>query len=319
MGESESHARACAIATFLELKPVRFFLTIGQRLRHEARDLLELVLLPGLAAVLPWRWCFGLFKWIARKPFLYREAVGRALAEARERGWAGDEGDWLARRRLVTLIDHADFYLARTRSDAWLRRYVDVDGNWGETGRAALQLTFHWGAGMWALRHAYASGARTHMLVAPMRDAQFAGRTVLRRYILARTATIALALRRPVIDVSGSMRPLLRILQADEQIMAVIDVPADQVSSSQPVSLLGAQAHVPRVLPRLAVERQLPVLVYLSGINLDNGRRFLRLVRLGIYSDVDSLVADIFLQLDAAIQESPPSWHLWSEAPRFFR
>ena len=88
---------------------MRFFLTIGQRLRHEARDLLELVLLPGLAAVLPWRWCFGLFKWIARKPFLYREAVGRALAEARERGWAGDEGDWLARRRLVTLIDHADF------------------------------------------------------------------------------------------------------------------------------------------------------------------------------------------------------------------
>ena len=35
------------------------------RLRTELRDLLELVLLPGLAAVLPWPLCFRLFRWLA--------------------------------------------------------------------------------------------------------------------------------------------------------------------------------------------------------------------------------------------------------------
>ena len=39
---------------------------LPRRLRGEARDLIELVLVPGLAAVLPWRWCFVLFRSLAR-------------------------------------------------------------------------------------------------------------------------------------------------------------------------------------------------------------------------------------------------------------
>ena len=35
--------------------------SVVQRLRREGRDVLELVLLPGLAAVLPWPVCFKLF------------------------------------------------------------------------------------------------------------------------------------------------------------------------------------------------------------------------------------------------------------------
>mgnify|MGYP001006485533 FL=1 len=37
-------------------------------LRVQARDLLELWLLPGLAALLPWRWCFALYRRQARWP-----------------------------------------------------------------------------------------------------------------------------------------------------------------------------------------------------------------------------------------------------------
>lgn len=100
------------------------------RLKLEARDLVELVLAPGLAALLPWPISFAIFKRLARWRLLYRSQCDSALAQARARGWVEDEADWLLKRRLVTLVDHSDFYLARTRGSGWMRRHLAVDGQW---------------------------------------------------------------------------------------------------------------------------------------------------------------------------------------------
>ena len=175
-----------------------------QRLRRELSDLLEVVLFPGLAAALPWSLCFRLFKRMSRWKFLYRESCEKALAEAGKRGFAPDPAAWLAQRRLVTLVDHADHYLTRTRSDAWMKRHLSVEGDWPAPDQASLQLTFHWGAGMWALRHAQCAHLKAHMLVASVQGEHFAGREVFHRYIKARTASIALALKRSTVDVSVS-------------------------------------------------------------------------------------------------------------------
>ena len=113
--------------------------TMLARLRVEARDVLELLLLPGLAAVLPWRWSFALFRRMAGWPWLYRAQCMHALAQAQGAGMAPDAARWLREYRLVILTDHADHYLARTRSDAWLRRHVRATGDWGVApGQAAV-------------------------------------------------------------------------------------------------------------------------------------------------------------------------------------
>ncbi len=291
-----------------------------ERLRAEARDLVELVLVPGLAAVLPWRWCFRVFRWLCfHTRFLYRGPCERALTQAQARGWVDDPHTWLAHRRLVTLIDHADYFLERTRSDAWMRKHLHVDGAWPAPNQPAVLCTFHWGAGMWALRHAPSAGLRAHMMVAPPRGAHFDGRTVSRLYAVERTASIARALGRPTLDVSASLRPALRALSQREQVIAVVDVPADQVAVSQAIELLGMKARVPRALFRLAVEQAIPVSVFLTGICLASGKRVLRLRELGVYTEVDALIRDVFAELEQAIIESPPAWHFWSESERFFR
>lgn len=288
------------------------------RLRIEARDLMELVLLPGLAAVLPWRLCFKVFKLLARCSFLYKAQCDAALAQAKARGWATHDSDWLAARRLVTLVDHADYYLARTRSDAWLKSHVLVDGRWPSPGEAALLCTFHWGAGMWGLRHVSASGLKAHALVAPLNGAHFAGRTVLHRYAQARTACVAQALQCPTLDVSASLRPVLRALRSKEQVLAAIDVPSDQVSSSESIPFLGMRARVPRALLRLAVDQGVPVTMFLTGIRMADGKRFIRIRAHGAHEEVETLIRDLFADLEAAIVENPPAWHFWSEAERFF-
>lgn len=290
-----------------------------QRLKVEAKDALELVLIPGLAALLPWPLCFAIFKRLARMRWLYRSQVEAALYQARRYGWAGeDEVHWQWVRRLVTLVDHADYYLVLTRGDAWLKRHFVVQGEWYPPSHASFLLTFHWGAGMWSLHHAANAGLQVHSLVAALDGAHFKGRWVLHQYAKARTAMMSHISGPPTLDVSASLRPVLKALRARQQVFAVVDVPADQVSTSQSIELLGIRAQVPRALFRLAVEHKVPVTVYLAGLQLADGQRFLRIHQFGIYGDVDALIKDVFQVLDQAIRDNPAIWHFWSEAERFF-
>lgn len=289
------------------------------RWRAELRDLFEVVLVPGLAAILPWPVAYRLFRRLAGQSWLYGAETERAFEQAQRLGWAGDAAEWRRRRRLTTLVDHADHYLARTRSDAWMARHMDIDGAWPDPARPGLGLTFHWGAGMWGLRHAAAHGLKAHMLVASVDPAHFGGRSLLHRYIVARTRSIALALRRPFIDVSSDMRPLLKALRANEQVFAVIDVPADQVSASAPMQVIGLPSRLPTALLRLAVDKQVPVFVYVTGFRIENGRRFVRVRELGVPQDLETLVRQVERELDRTIQQDAPAWHFWGEAERFFR
>ncbi len=288
------------------------------RLQVEVRDLVELVLTPSIAAVLPWPVAFRIFQRIARHPFLYRAAVEQALAQARQRGWVKDEADWAAKRRLVTLIDHADLYLARTRSNRWMTRHLEVQGSWPAPDEPAVLSTFHWGAGMWGLRHMGAAGIKVHALVAALQGEYFVGRSVLHWYARARTAEVARTLDRSTLDVSASMLPAIRALRRHEKVGAAVDAPADQLSANSRISLLGMPARVPHGLLRMAVGQKVPVCVYVTGIRMSDGKRFLRIHRLPVHLQTETLVQAVFGLLEACIAEDAPVWHFWSEADRVF-
>jgi lauroyl/myristoyl acyltransferase len=154
--------------------------------------------------------------------------------------------------------------------------------------------------------------------VAPLEGEHFAGRRVLHAYARARTAEVARALGCPALDISGSLRPALQALRRGEQVVAAIDVPADQASASEDMDLLGLRARVPRGLFRLAVDQGLPVTVYLTGLRVADGQRFLRIHSLGVHDDVTRLIQAVFAHLEQAIRDDPPAWHFWSEARRIF-
>jgi len=289
-----------------------------RRLKTEVRDLLELVLLPGLAAVLPWPLCFALFRRLARWRWLYWAGCERALSHASARGVVDDPARWHWMRRLVTLVDHADYYLSRTRGDGWLARHVTREGAWPPPGGAAILCTFHWGAGMWGLRSAASAGLRAHALVAPLNPAAFAGRTVLGWYARARTAEVTRVLGQEALDASSLLRPVIRALRTGEQVLAVVDVPADQAAASEPVTLKGMPARVPRGLLRLAVDQGVPVTVYLTGFDPRTGRRWVRVAPLGVHKNVPALTRAVFAHLETALAEDPAAWHFWGEAERFF-
>lgn len=290
-----------------------------RRLQNELRDLLELVLVPGLAAILPWRFCFRVLKFLSRFEFLYKDSCAQPYAFARAHGWFQNLGLWQRHRRLVMMVDHADFYLVRFRSLRWMNRHMDVDGSWPLPDAAGMLYSFHWGCGMWALWHAGAAGLHPHPLVAPLRREMFPGRWVRFHYFRARNRAVQDALGRAPFDISVSLRPMLKALRAKEQVIALLDVPPNQVSSSQPVPFLGGCAHMPAGLLRVAVEQGLPVTLYANGFRLSDGHRFLRIMRLGVYTDLDALSRKVFGYLEDLIREEPVLWYYCEGASLFFQ
>jgi hypothetical protein len=290
------------------------------RLRIELRDVLELVLLPGLAAALPWPWCFAIFKRVARWRWLYRADCESALAQARQRGWAGeDETHWLWVRRLVTLVDHADHYLGVWRGDRWMDKYLRVEGSWPTPQHGLLLLTFHWGAGYWGLRHAAAHGLRPHALVATLDSHAYQGRTVLSWYARARNVNVAHTLGAPTIDIAQNLKQVVRALRDNHSLLGVVDVPADNAKASLPIKLLGIQASVPRGLLRLAVDQDVPLALYITGLDTRDGRRFLIIEPMEAGESVEALAARVFTRLEQFIAQDAPAWHFWAIAERFFR
>ena len=131
-------------------------------------------------------------------------------------------------------------------------------------------------------------------------------------------AYVAKALGCATLDVSNSLHPAVRALRNNEQVLAAIDVPSDQVAASVPVQIAGMAARVPKALLRLAVEQKVPVTVYLTGINMDTGQRTLRIVPLPVLEDLDALVEAVFIHLTEALHQDSVAWHFWSESERFF-
>lgn len=284
----------------------------------QARDWVELFALPGLALLMPWPWAFGLFRLLVWLPWLYREDAVVALENARKRGYVADDAAWLRRRKLITLVDHADHYLARTRSHRWMARYVKVEGAWPPANTPALLCTFHWGAGMWSLRHARLSGMQAHSLVAPMNAEHFRGRPVLYAYVKARVQTVSNELGVDALDVASSMRPVLQALRSKQQVLAAIDVPADTAEASMQLRMLDERIQIPRALMRVAAEKAIPVTLFTVGLNVETGMRQLKLVQLPVEDDLERLLQGVLDHLDQKIRMEPWAWHFWAQADRFF-
>jgi hypothetical protein len=200
-----------------------------------------------------------------------------------------------------------------------MQKHLQVDGAWPTGQQAVLLLTFHWGAGFWGLRHAAANGLQPHALVASLRTSAYQGRTVMSWYARSRNANVARTLGAPTIDVGKHLKQVIRALRDRHALLGVMDVPADEAKASIPIQLLGMQASVPSGLLRLAVDQQVPVVLYVTGLNTISGRRFLRIKRIGTFATVESLATNVFPELERVITEDAPAWHFWGIAERFFR
>ena len=286
-------------------------------LRLELRSLLEHWLLPATAVPLPWPLAFRLLRVFARYPGLYEEEWRPALAQAREFVPIDDEREWARRYRLTRLVDHADFWLSRTRSARWLRRHVDGASQFPLRDRAAVGVFFHWCAGQWSVRALRANGPRAAVLAGRFSTRSMGGARLGFLYGHVRLRELARAGGRPLIYAPGTVKRALSDLAQGHWVIGTPDVPPTETALAVPVTLFGRPAWFAQGLLLIARRAQVPIVIFTLALDIDSGRRELR-VSGPFAADDPHLLQRIAEYWEGLLREKSWGFTLWPAMPAWF-
>jgi hypothetical protein len=286
------------------------------RLRRELRVLVERWLVPLLIALLPWRLGFRVARRLARWPWFFRERVDATLAVASRYGVVDDPARFAAEQRLYHLIDHVDLFLLKLRSDRFLDRHFDIDGDWPAGDGPLITLSFHWGAGFWGLRSVRRSGRRFAGLSVRTDRESFAGQTLLHRYALARNAEVIRTGAHALVYIGDGPRPMLRALQSAVGLLTSIDVP--NLGGEVRVRVLDRDALLPTGMIKIAEKAKVPIVFFAVWIDLATGRRKLRIREALHVEDRDAAMRFAAGHLDWMLRQAPAAWHFWPYADAIF-
>jgi len=287
------------------------------RLRREVRDLWQLVLAPGLPALLPWRWGFALYRLLSRAQTIFRVPVEVSLRAAMDQMPEQDEHALRRRLRFVRILDAADLYLARRTPVDWAPGgHFRREGEWPEKG-PFMAISCHHGTGMWMLRDLQRAGHRTVVIAAPFDKSMFAGRLVEVNYATWRWKEMERSAGTP-----SAFRPKIRpkLVSALEQgkvVMGLLDIPPQLVPSRQlPVTLLGRPACLPAGMLDLAHAVDVPIVPYWVEID-DRGHRVLHIEPARKVEDPEAELQWFAGHLDRLLRKDPGAWHFWPEWPQW--
>ncbi len=289
-------------------------------LRRELRAALERILLPGLAAVLPWWLCARLFWQLARAEFLYRSEVGQAWNHARE--YLPLDTDWRRRARFHLLVDNADYFLSLCRGRRWMARYIHVVGaeNLEAGVNPILLVTFHWGQGFWALRHFRDAGLPAAWLHAPVAARLRAGEYLGGFMGRCRIRQVERLSGAEPIPVGGSIAAMReRLLRSRLPVMAMPDAPLRPGQRTLAVDLLGRPAQIAAGVIAMAAADGIPVHAYTMRADPRTGRRRLVISPAIVGADASALAQQLADVLSGAIGDDSAAWYVWPFAEGFFR
>lgn len=286
------------------------------RLRRELRALVERWLLPFVIALLPWRVGFRVARRLAHWPWFFRERVDATLAIATRYGVVDDPKRFAFEQRLYHLIDQVDLFLLKFRSDRYLDRHFDIEGDWPVGTDPLIALSFHWGAGFWALRSLRRSGRRFAGLSVRTDAQSFAGHTLLHRYALMRNAEVVRSGGHGLVYIGDGPRPMLRALQSGVGLLTSIDVP--NLGGEVSVRVLDRDALLPTGMIKLAAKADVPIVFFAVWLDPATGRRKLRIREALQVTDRDAAMRFAAAHLDWMLATAPAAWHFWAYADAFF-
>jgi len=282
-------------------------------LRAAFRNLLQLWLLPGLVALLPWRLGWALTRLAGRWPGLYKGHEAATLRGFAAAGFPPPDDGFLRRQRMVRLLDHADLFLSLTRSDRWIDRHIDIEGEWPREGHY-VGVTFHWGGGLWGLRHFGRIGASPHAMTVELNPAHYRSQPFALAYDRLRNRETGRASKAQAFERGSALRHMLRALDRGENIFGAIDVPVTDARNAVEVELLGRRARFPTGLLQIARRAGVPVLPFWTGIDWATGRRRIVIRPPMSVDDLEAAARALAADLDPLIRQWPDQWHMWPAA-----
>ncbi|MDR2690319.1 MAG: hypothetical protein LBB76_11265 [Azoarcus sp.] len=270
----------------------------------------RLILFMG-AVVLPYRLSFAILRWRAARG-VDDPAANKAFAMACAHGQASDRAAFCRRFVLYRLVDELDQALISFRGWGWHRRWVRTQGPQPPTHGPLLAITFHYGAGMHAVRALGCHEQGISIIHAPPEAAVTLGDTVgLWLARLRRVALRRLSGAEGIVIGHAATQSLAR-LAAGGAILALADVPHFGQQRTVSVPFCGDRVGLTTGLARLAIRAQAPVYVFSCALADDSPHRLLRIHGPLPITDPVALTQEIGHLFEATVQADPAAWHYWN-------
>ena len=120
-----------------------------------------------------------------------------------------------------------------------------------------------------------------------------------------------------MVYVPKGLRNIRGALKQGEQVLVLLDVPQDDARSTERYQLLGESVDLSPAMPEMAVQKNGPYCIYLTGIDLDSGHRSLTIYSFPPATSADEIMQQMLTKLEQTISTAPAAWHLWGQWPRF--
>lgn len=291
------------------------------RLAREWRAFSERVLVPGLAACLPVQPGHSFLQSLARNHSLLKSGIDDAwnIFERYSDQLGVGEQAFKERHRLYWLIDFTDLFLLQSRSNQWLEKNVRLIGDPLPEDGPIMALTFHFGAGMWAMRVFGQTRLRMRWLHAPVEETFSKEHFVLSTLGKLRIREVEHATGYIPIPTGGSYGEMSRWIDQGGSITALIDAPHMGRRSTRKTKVLGLDFHLADGLARLASEKRVPVYLYSTTLAKDNFRRDLRLKGPIQPLNAQGIMDAVGSFMDNEIRRDPAAWHCWPYLDGFIR
>lgn len=288
---------------------------------EEIHALLENLIIALVVLSLPWKLAFRVLRLLTRSRFFQGKNADAAF-EKLDYFFPQPSRTALRLIALHRLVDMADHYLTLCKSYRWISANCRVSGEKlddGGRGKGILFVTFHYGQGFWALRYLRENGFPMAWLHLPPPTNAPLGQKLAGWIGRRRINQVARLSGASAIGVGGSVaRMKARLLEERLPVMAMPDAPPQPGQSSLPVSFLGRSARIPAGTIRMAVQAEVPVVVYTMSVNPVDGHRHLRFEAPLKESSPEALAQRLCDHLQSAIERDPTAWHMWPWASAFF-
>jgi hypothetical protein len=228
-----------------------------------------------------------------------------------------DPDTWAREFRLARLVDHADFWVSRTRGSRWRRSHLVMRGQWPARGQAAVGVFFHWGPHLWAVDSLRDAGHNASVLAGHYTKRSVGGAWLGWLYAILRIKELARVGARPLIFAPGTLRQSLATLDAGDWVIGTPDVPPAQTRLAVQVTLFGRPAWLPSGLVEIARRAQVPLVPFACALDLRSGHRELR-VDAPLDPQDPQLMQRLADRFEGLLREKPAAWSLWAFAPAFF-
>ncbi|MEO8672810.1 MAG: hypothetical protein ABI411_15940 [Tahibacter sp.] len=287
-------------------------------LKNQFADAWQFFLVPGIAALLPWRMGYRWLRWCSRRAgSAFDESARAAAAVAPQFLPIVDIEAFAARMRLVWLIDATDLFLSLLhRSRGWRPQQVERVGEWPAQG-PFIAAGFHHGNGHWVFKTLAEAGHDSMLVSARWSRADYPGLPLRYAYGRLRGNDVERLSACPIAYRPGAKAQLAEALREGNVVVGVIDMPPRLAPrGQQPVRLLNQTVSFPVGLLELARAANAPIVPYWMEYDFDTGMRR-SVIGKPLEASAPETLQALAELLDQAIRRTPEAWFFWPEWPQW--